>query len=780
MSFHSLLKTLFQKRGKRSARRSRADSAQHTSACPVECLETRQLLTINFNFIWEGNINTSGGRGFESATNGFARRIALQDAAAQFGGLFANTSETIDIQLMTTPTGQIIPTAQAGSNLSLPSTGASAFGGIEVIRNKIVNGVDLNGPISDGTLEIDWTLVWEINADPLLVSNTEHDFYSIVFHELTHAFGFSSTIGQTGNSAFGRAPGQPAEWSLFDSFVSASNGTNILDANGVLAGAWVADSIGGSSTTGQGLFFTGPSAVAANGGQAVGLYTPTTWEPGSSVSHLDTTNPIYNGMLMVHQSPLGLGARTLSAVEEGVLIDLGYSLINAISVTETNGDTVVTDLGATDTFSIVLGRQPSSNVVLDIINPDTSEVVASQTSLTFTPTTWDIPQTVTLTGQFDGLPDGDQSVQLTISVDDANSDVSFINFVDLFVPVTAIDDDGTIPNKPVLTAPSPLPDSNTPTFQWTFDSNAFSYDLIVTSLTTGNIVQQATGLTGTSHTFPSGFPDGAYQATVQATNAIGQPGLVSDPLVFSIGEALIPAAPVIVSPQLGATITDPRTPIIWTDVPGGFSSELYFLSAGVVTRITVTGVSDGNGNLSYTPTVDYPEGATAVWVRTFNPFGEAGEWSSPTRFIVDAVPTPSKPVITAPLVDTTTNPFPQFAWQGDGATYELWVAKLRTGTGTAQIPAVYDRVIHVRDHVGLSYTHFRALDSGDYRVWVRATNSVGEKSVWSDVEEFSVNVPLPATPTLFASVSSNSPRPTFSWESTGAAYVPGTKFRPVG
>ena len=151
-------------------------------------------------------------------------------------------------------------------------------------------------------------------------------------------------------------------------------------------------------------------------------------------------------------------------------------------------------------------------------------------------------------------------------------------------------------------------------------------------------------------------------------------------------------------------------------------------------------------------------------------------WSSPTRFVLDAVTAPSKPVITSPLVDTTTNPFPQFAWTGDGATYELWVAKRREGTGTPQVPAAFDRVIYVREHVGLSYTHFSALDNGDYRVWVRATNTAGERSAWSDVEEFTVAVPSPAKPTLFASVTSNSSRPTFSWESTGADYVPGTTF----
>ena len=35
------------------------------------------------------------------------------------------------------------------------------------------------------------------------------------------------------------------------------------------------------------VYFTGKKAVAANGGQKVKLYTPVTWQPGSSYSHWD-------------------------------------------------------------------------------------------------------------------------------------------------------------------------------------------------------------------------------------------------------------------------------------------------------------------------------------------------------------------------------------------------------------------------------------------------------------------------------------------------------------
>ena len=100
--------------------------------------------------------------------------------------------------------------------------------------------------------------------------------------------------------------------------------------------AWDSASVGGTSP-GAGLFFNGANAVAANGGNLVGIYSPTTWEGGSSGSHIDTDNPAYAGMMMLHATSTGPGARDYSAVEIGMLRDLGYTLAAPIPEPGTYG-----------------------------------------------------------------------------------------------------------------------------------------------------------------------------------------------------------------------------------------------------------------------------------------------------------------------------------------------------------------------------------------------------------------------------------------------------------
>ncbi len=99
------------------------------------------------------------------------------------------------------------------------------------------------------------------------------------------------------------------------------------------------------------------------------------------------------------------------------------------------------ETGTTDTFTIVLNTQPTSNVVLTIISDDTTEVTANLGAVAFTPTDWDTPQTITLTGVDDDDVDGDQTVDVTISVDDTTSDDAFDGLDDQTVSVTNLDDD---------------------------------------------------------------------------------------------------------------------------------------------------------------------------------------------------------------------------------------------------------------------------------------------------------------------------------------------------
>ena len=62
------------------------------------------------------------------------------------------------------------------------------------------------------------------------------------------------------------------------------------------------------------------------------------------------------------------------------------------------------NLESTDTFTVVLNAQPSSNVVLSISSSDTGEATVTSL-LTFTSSNWDTAQTVTVTGVDDDIID---------------------------------------------------------------------------------------------------------------------------------------------------------------------------------------------------------------------------------------------------------------------------------------------------------------------------------------------------------------------------------------
>jgi hypothetical protein len=133
--------------------------------------------------------------------------------------------------------------------------------------------------------------------------------------------------------------------------------------------------------------------------------------------------------------------------------DAAYNGLDPSDVTVTNTDNdvagitvdptaglVVSEFGDTDFFTIVLNTQPLANVTITLTSSDTTEGTVSPTSVTFTPTNWNTPQTVTITGVNDNIVDGNQLFTIVtnpaISADPAYNG---INAAD--VSVTNIDNE---------------------------------------------------------------------------------------------------------------------------------------------------------------------------------------------------------------------------------------------------------------------------------------------------------------------------------------------------
>ena len=102
---------------------------------------------------------------------------------------------------------------------------------------------------------------------------------------------------------------------------------------------------------------------------------------------------------------------------------------------------MVSERGSSDSFTFALASQPGSSVVVSVKSSDLSEASVSTSSLTFSPSNWDVPQSVTVTGVNDGLDDGDQKFDIKISIVDSSSDGAFTSQADQKLSVTNLDND---------------------------------------------------------------------------------------------------------------------------------------------------------------------------------------------------------------------------------------------------------------------------------------------------------------------------------------------------
>ena len=105
-----------------------------------------------------------------------------------------------------------------------------------------------------------------------------------------------------------------------------------------------------------------------------------------------------------------------------------------------NPDTfAVNETDSSTLFNITLNEAPTSNVVLDISNPDITEAIVSPTQVTFTPANWNVTQSVSIIPKEDGLLDGDQIIYPTVSVNVGLTQNCYTNAETKTITLTVLD-----------------------------------------------------------------------------------------------------------------------------------------------------------------------------------------------------------------------------------------------------------------------------------------------------------------------------------------------------
>ncbi len=135
-------------------------------------------------------------------------------------------------------------------------------------------GKDLDRAKSDILIQVNEEANWNIRGDRF-PTNSEYDLHSVFLHEIAHGLGFLS--GDSYDTYFG--VGSIDQPTPIDAFAQTSDGRRLADLPSPSL------ELGKALTTS--LVWAGPLGITANGGVKPKLYTPSKYELGSSVSHLD-------------------------------------------------------------------------------------------------------------------------------------------------------------------------------------------------------------------------------------------------------------------------------------------------------------------------------------------------------------------------------------------------------------------------------------------------------------------------------------------------------------
>jgi hypothetical protein len=171
-------------------------------------------------------------------------------------------------------------------------------------------------------------------------------------------------------------------------------------------------------------------------------FTPADWDQAQTVTVVGVDDALADGIqsyAIVLSAAVSNDALYNGMNPDDVSVQNLDNDVSGITVDPING-LVVSEFQDTDTFTVVLDTAPIANVTISLASSDTTEGIVAPTSITFTPSNWNVPQTVTVTGVNDNLADGNIIFNV-ITGTAASADPSYNGLAVPDVEVTNIDND---------------------------------------------------------------------------------------------------------------------------------------------------------------------------------------------------------------------------------------------------------------------------------------------------------------------------------------------------
>lgn len=213
-----------------------------------------------------------------------------------------------------------------------------------------------------------------------------YDFTSVALHELGHGLGFIGSTSVDGNYGSIGFNGTPY---IYDQFVVSSAGAAVV---GYPNGSSLANLL-----TSDNLYWDGEWGIDGNNGSIPRIFAPSTWEPGSSFSHLrENSYPAGNeNSLMTPYIGSAEQIHDPGPIAIGMLADMGWNVdIVECAITSITGGIQLFCNFETNTYTQQVIVEYEGNPTLGFINVNgTNHVIQSS------------PQTITLVNQeANGLP----------------------------------------------------------------------------------------------------------------------------------------------------------------------------------------------------------------------------------------------------------------------------------------------------------------------------------------------------------------------------------------
>jgi hypothetical protein len=229
-------------------------------------------------------------------------------------------------------------------------------------------GKDLDRDNPEIVIQVNSTANWNQRGDDK-PSNSEFDLESVILHEVAHGLGFLSTNVYDKLFDYGSID-QPTP---FDAYIQTPDGRRLADMP--------SPSLELGKTLISPLYWIGENGKRANGGEKIKLYTPTIYDAGSSVSHLDESTFTKSGLDSVMTPNLEAGevfhqpGPLLLAMMEDLRAKPPVGLAVSVPDAPRNVEAIIGNQSAIITFNLPANARAAQVTTFTVKNLKTSQSV---------------------------------------------------------------------------------------------------------------------------------------------------------------------------------------------------------------------------------------------------------------------------------------------------------------------------------------------------------------------------------------------------------------------